>query len=96
MKAATSFNGMLLELRSQFPWNLYYEGAWTESWSHRRCQHHHRNLTEAAECVIPQGPAWYVFAAENGKPRELTAIEERSLEEFRRAHHPLKRAHGQS
>jgi hypothetical protein len=96
LKAATSFNGMLLELRPQIPQNVHYEGAWTESWTHRRCRHHHRNLIEAAECAIPEGPAWYVFAVENGKPRELTSIEERSLEEFRRSRHLLKRAHGQS
>jgi hypothetical protein len=96
LKAATSFNGMLLELRSPFPWNVYYEGGWTESWSHRRCLHNHRNLIEAAECAIPKGPAWYVFAVEDGKPRELTETEQSSLEEFRRTRYPLGRAHGQS
>jgi hypothetical protein len=96
LKAATSLNGMLLELRSQVPSNVRYEGAWTDSWTHRRCRHHHHTLREAAECVIPEGPAWYVFAIENGKPRELTDIEERSLEDFRRIRHPLKRAYGKN
>jgi hypothetical protein len=96
LKAATSLNGMLLELRSQVSWDLHYEGAWTDSWTHRRCLHHHGTLGEAADCVIPEGPAWYVFAVENGKPRELTYTEERSLEEFRRLRRPLKRAHGKS
>jgi hypothetical protein len=94
LKAATSFNGMLLEVRFEAPQNVYYEGAWTESWTHRRCRHHHRTLFEAAECAIPEGPAWYVFAVENGKPRELTPIEETGLEEFRRSRHLLKRARG--
>lgn len=96
LKAATSFNGMLLELRSEFPCNLHYEGAWTESWTHRRCQHQHRTLMEAAECVIPEGPAWYVFAVEAGRPRQLTETEERSLQEFRRSRHPLKYVQGES
>lgn len=94
LKAATSFNGMLLEIRSQIPSNPRYEGAWTDSWTHRRCRHQHRTLREAAECVIPEGPAWYVFAIENGKPRELTDAEERSLEEFRRSRHLLNRSQG--
>jgi len=96
LKAATSLNGMLLEIHSEVPWTLHYEGAWTDSWTHRRCLHHHRNLMEAAECVFPEGPAWYVFAVENGTPRELTDAEESSLEEFRRLRHPLKRAQGKS
>jgi hypothetical protein len=87
---------MLLEVHFQSPLNLYYEGAWTESWTHRRCQHHHRTLMEAAECACPEAPAWYVFAVQNGKPRELTEAEERRLEEFRRTRHLLKRATGQS
>jgi hypothetical protein len=96
LKAATSLNGMLLTIHPEAPWNLHYEGAWTESWTHRRCQHHHGTLREAAECVFPEAPAWYVFAVENGTPRELTDTEERSLQEFRRLRHPLSRAHGQS
>ena len=96
LKAATSFNGMMLEVRSQFPAIVRYEGAWTDSWTHRRCMHQHRTLREAAECVIPEGPAWYVFAIQNGRPRELTDAEERNLEEFRRTRHLLKRSCGKS
>jgi hypothetical protein len=96
LKAATSLNGMLLEIRSKVPRNLHFEGAWTESWTHRRCLHYHRTLIEAAECVVPEGPAWYVFAVQDGKPRQLTGPEERTLQEFRRFRHPLKRAHGHS
>lgn len=96
LKAATSLNGMLLELHSQSPLDLFYEGAWTESWTHRRCQHQHQTLVEAAECALPEGPAWYVFAVENGQARQLTETEERRLQEFRRTRHTLKRAHGQS
>ncbi len=93
LKAATSFNGLELNLRQDI---LTYEGAWTESWCHRRCQHQHRTIAEAAECAFPQGPAWYVFAVQNGRARELTAVEQSSLEEFRRTRWPLKQARGAS
>lgn len=89
LKAATSLNGLELNLRQN---TLTYEGAWTESWCHRRCQHRHKTIAEAAECVSPQGPTWYVFAVENGRARELTAVEQSRLEEFRRTRGPLKRA----
>lgn len=57
-----------------FPWHyrvvdLYFEAACTDSWSHRRCFHRHPTLVEAAKAAMPQGPAWYVFAVENGRPR---------------------------
>jgi hypothetical protein len=96
LKAATSLNGMLLTISREAPRDLHFEGAWTESWTHRRCLHQHRTLKEAAECVSRQGPAWYVFAVQDGKPRQLTAPEERSLQEFRRLRDPLSHAHGQS
>ena len=63
--------------------NLHYEAAWTESWSHRRCQHHHQTLIDAAKCAMPQGPGWYVFAVECGTPRELTETEDRIVNQFR-------------
>jgi len=90
LKAATSLNGLELKLSRS---GVTYEGAWTESWCHRRCQHRHKTIEEAAECVSPQGPAWYVFAVENGRARELSAVEQSSLEEFRRTRWPLQRAH---
>ena len=96
LKAATSLNGMLLTILHEAPRNLHFEGAWTEGWTHRRCLHQHRTLKEAAECVSRQGPAWYVFAIQDGKPRQLTATEERSLQEFRRLRDPLSHARGQS
>jgi hypothetical protein len=96
LKAATSLNGLQFNVHPEAPSSLFYEGAWTESWCHRRCQHRHTTLTEAAECAFPQGPAWYVFAVENGNPRELSAVEERSLEQFRCTRWPLERARGAS
>ncbi len=96
LKAATYFNGLQLDLRdlrAGVPSNVVYEGAWTDSWCHRRCLHRHGTIAQAAECAFPEGPAWYVFAVENGKPRELNETEERTLEEFRCARWPLKSAH---
>lgn len=63
--------------------NLCYEAAWTESWSHRRCMHQHRTLIEAANCAMPQGAGWYVFAVECGAPRELDSAEEDVVNKFR-------------
>lgn len=63
--------------------NLHYEAAWTESWSHRRCQHEHRTLIDAAKCAEPHGAGWYVFAVECGTPRELDAAEEDAVDKFR-------------
>jgi hypothetical protein len=67
--------------------DLYFEAAWIDSWCHRRCFHRHSTLLEAAECAMPQGPAWYVFAVENGRPRQLTEGEEQITVEFRFARH---------
>ena len=63
--------------------NRHYEAAWTESWSHRRCEHAHQNLTDAAKCAMPQGAGWYVFAVEYGSPRQLTDQEEDVVNKFR-------------
>jgi hypothetical protein len=63
--------------------NLYYEAAWTESWSHRRCQHEHPTLIDAAMCAEPQGAGWYVFAVECGTARELDAAEDEAVDKFR-------------
>jgi hypothetical protein len=96
LKAATSLNGLQLSVHPETIPNLFYEGAWTESWCRRRCQHRHRTVAEAAECAVLEGPAWYVFAVQDGKPRQLTNTEERSLQELRRARWPLKQARGAS
>jgi hypothetical protein len=63
--------------------NLHFEAGWTESWSHRRCLHKHQTLIEAARCAMPQGAGWYVFAVENGTPRELNETEESIVNRFR-------------
>jgi len=56
--------------------NLSYEAGWTDSFCHRRCMHEHLTLIEAAECGMPHGAGWYVFAIENGKPRQLQQNED--------------------
>jgi hypothetical protein len=63
--------------------NLHYEAAWTESWSHRRCMHQHQTLIDAAECAMPHGAGWYVFAVECGTPRELSDAEEEAVNKLR-------------
>ena len=63
--------------------NLHYEAAWNDSWSFRRCCHTHQTLIEAAKCGMPQGAGWYVFAVESGAERELTAAEDRIVNDFR-------------
>jgi hypothetical protein len=63
--------------------NRHYEAAWTDSWSHRRCEHAHNNLLEAAKCAMPQGAGWYVFAVEYGLARQLTETEDLVVDRFR-------------
>lgn len=63
--------------------DIHYEAGWTDSWSHRRCLHKHRTLTEAAECAMPTGAGWYVFAVENGEPRQLLDAEEEVVHRYR-------------
>jgi len=63
--------------------NLHYEAGWTDSWTFRRCGHIHDSLVEAAKCGIPQGAGWYVFAVENGRERELSASEDKIVNDFR-------------
>ena len=63
--------------------NAYYEAGWTDSWSHRRCLHEHRTLLEAAACASPHGAGWYVFAVEDGSPRQLKPSEDRIVNEYR-------------
>jgi hypothetical protein len=63
--------------------NLYYEVGWTDSWTFRRCCHEHETPLEAAKCGMPQGAGWYVFAVENGSGRELSASEDKIVNDFR-------------
>jgi hypothetical protein len=70
----------------QGPHNAYYEAGWTDSWSHRHCLHEHRTLLEAAACAAPHGAGWYVFAVEDGNPRQLKAAEDEIVNEFRFKH----------
>ena len=63
--------------------DVHYEAGWTDSWSHRRCLHLHRTLTEAAECAMPTGAGWYVLAVENGEPRQLRDAEEKLVNRYR-------------
>jgi hypothetical protein len=75
---------IIASLRVRFRFlNLHYEAAWTDSWSHRRCLHEHHTLIDAANCAMPHGAGWYVFAVESGTPRELDAQEEDAVNEFR-------------
>jgi hypothetical protein len=63
--------------------DIHYEAGWTDSWSHRRCLHVHRTLIQAAECAMPTGAGWYVFAVEDGEPRQLRDAEEKFLNRYR-------------
>jgi hypothetical protein len=45
--------------------------------------HAHKTLIEAAQCGMPQGAGWYVFAVERDEPRELLAAEDSVVERFR-------------
>jgi hypothetical protein len=63
--------------------SLRYEAAWTDSFCHRRCEHEHTALIEAAECAAPHGAGWYVIAVENGTSRQLDGLEEDVVNNFR-------------
>jgi hypothetical protein len=63
--------------------DIHYEAGWTDSWQHRRCLHKHRTLIEAAECAMPHSAGWYVFAVENGTPRQLKRREDGVVNKFR-------------
>jgi hypothetical protein len=64
--------------------NRHYEAAWTESWCHRRCEHFHETLIDAAKCAEKQGqPGWYCFAVEFDQPRQLNPQEEWDVHEFK-------------
>jgi hypothetical protein len=63
--------------------NIHYEAGWSDSGFHYRCFHKHERLLEAAECAMPTGCGWYVFAVENGEPRELSEAEDEVVNRFR-------------
>ena len=63
--------------------NLSYEAGGTDSFCHRRCKHEHPTLIDAAQCGMPHGARWYVFAVENGTPRQLLGDEEDLVNKFR-------------
>jgi len=43
---------------------------------------------------MPHGAGWYVFAVENGRPRELTDAEDKVVNEFRFGQHFGREASG--
>jgi hypothetical protein len=63
--------------------NRHYEAGWTDSWCHRRCEHAHQMLIDAAKCAQPHGAGWCVFCVEYGSARQLTDDEDRKVNEFR-------------
>jgi hypothetical protein len=75
---------ILTGLRSRYAYlnDFHYEAAWTDSWVYCRCFHQHPTLIDAAKCGMPQ-PGFYVLAVERGGQRELTADEEKVVDDFR-------------
>jgi hypothetical protein len=45
--------------------------------------HKHQTLVEAAQCAMPTGAGWYVFAVENGEGRELNEKEDGIVNGYR-------------
>jgi hypothetical protein len=75
---------IMASLRRRFvALNRHYEAAWTESWSHRRCEHRHETLIDAPKCGMPHGAGWYVFVVEYGSPRQLSDEEDQIVNQFR-------------
>ncbi len=84
MSPVPTFAEIMAALRRRHgPVQLHFEAGWTESWSHRRCLHKHQTLIEAAQCAMPHGAGWYVFAVEGNTPRQLTDAEDSVVNEFR-------------
>ena len=54
--------------------NLYYFAGWTDSGCLLGCEHHHRTVISAANCISEAGG--YVVAVEKGKLRALNDGEE--------------------
>ena len=57
--------------------NLYYFAVWTDSGCLLGCDHHHRTVISAANCICEAGG--YVVAVEEGKYRALNQGEEESF-----------------
>ena len=75
---------ILADLRVRYSaLNGHYEAGWTDSFCHRRCEHAHQTLIDAAKCGSAQGCGWYVFAVDLEEPRELTQAEDRVVNDFR-------------
>ena len=83
-QAPVTLSEIITSLRVRY-WflNLHYEGAWMESWSHRRCMHTHQTLIDAAKCAMPHGAGWYVFAVECGTAPQLSGVEEYAVDKVR-------------
>jgi hypothetical protein len=54
--------------------------------------HKHQTMIEAAQCAMPTGPGWYVFAVENDEGRELSEKEDEIVNgyRFRKSHAPRR------
>src|SRR5215469_8251678 len=63
--------------------DIHYEAGWTDSWSHRRCEHQHQTLIEAARCGAKHGCGWYVFCVEKGIGHELREAEDEVVNRYR-------------
>ena len=67
-------NGMVQREEGSAVANLYYFAAWTDSGCLLGCDHHHRTVISAANCISEAGG--YVVAVEDGKYRALNQGEE--------------------
>jgi hypothetical protein len=63
--------------------NTHYEAAWTDNQGDYRCRHKHQMLSDAARCGLPRPAGWYILAVERGEPRQLTAAENKIVNDFR-------------
>jgi hypothetical protein len=70
--------------------NTHYEAVWTDSGGDCRCRHKHQMLSDAARCGLPRAAGWYVLAVVRGEPRQLTAAEDKIVNDFRFASRKTK------
>ena len=65
--------------------DMHYEAAWTDRDVRQLdlCYHQHATLIEAAQCAMPRGCGWYVFAVERGRPRQLSDNEDAIVNGYR-------------
>jgi hypothetical protein len=52
--------------------------------------HKHQMLSDAARCGLPRAAGWFVLAVERGKPRQLTAAEDKIVNDYRFASRKIK------